>query len=83
MTAVNIIVKIRIAPRSPIKLAAAVGATSPRPISSSVSVTPVATAANPSVVASVNGIANHARPPMRNPPTADFGLAATALCQYD
>ena len=83
VTAVNIMVISSIAPRSPIRFDAAVGATSPNPISFSVNVTPVAMAANPSVVASVNGIANHASPPMMNPPVAAFGLDAMALCQYD
>merc|ERR1719183_3093818 len=37
----------------------------------------------PFVVAMQNGTANQTIPPMRNPRTADLGLAATALCQYD
>ena len=40
-------------------------------------------AASPSVVASVNGIANHTSPPMIKPPTTERGLAAIARCQYD
>merc|ERR1719329_44129 len=42
----------------------------------------IALPANPFVVAIQNGTANQTRPPIRNPITADFGLAATALCQY-
>ncbi len=74
-------VKIRIAPKSPIISAAAVGATRPKPTSSSVRLSPVATAARPKVVANVNGIANQARPPIMNPPVAAFGLDAIARCQ--
>lgn len=37
--------------------------------------------ARPLVVAMQNGTANQTMPPMRNPMTADFGFAATALCQ--
>merc|ERR1719265_916732 len=39
--------------------------------------------ARPLVVAMQNGTANQTIPPMRKPITADLGLAATALCQYD
>ena len=59
-----------------------VGATSPLSICSGVRETLVATAASPRVVARANGMANHARPPIRNPFTADLGLAAIAFCQY-
>lgn len=74
--------KSNIAPASPKIRVAAAGATSPLSICSGVKETKVATAASPSEVASANGMANHARPPIRNPFTADLGLAAIAFCQY-
>jgi hypothetical protein len=80
VTAVNSIVKRTIAPTSPSTCEAAVGATSPIPICSAVSGAPIATAESPRVVASVNGIANQARPPIMNPLNADLGPAAIALC---
>ena len=74
-------VSSNIAPKSPKICEAAAGATKPLLICSGVRGTPVATADNPSVVASVNGIANQASPPVKKPLTADRGLAAIALCQ--
>jgi hypothetical protein len=82
VTAVNTTDKSNMAPASPKISDAAVGATSPLSICSGVRETLVATAANPRVVASANGMANHARPPIRKPFTADLGLAAIAFCQY-
>lgn len=81
VTAVKSIVKRSIAPRSSSTCEAVVGATSPIPICSEVRGIPIATAASPRVVASVNGIANHASPPSMKPLNADLGAAAVALCQ--
>jgi hypothetical protein len=42
----------------------------------------IVTAASRNVVAKANGIANHARPPIKKPLNADFGAAAMARYQY-
>jgi hypothetical protein len=77
---VNNTERSNIAPESPRIGEAAVGATSPLSICSGLKVTLVATAAKPKVVANANGMANHARPPIRNPFTADLGLASLLIC---
>lgn len=65
VTAVNSTDKSNMAPASPEISDAAVGATSPLSICSGVRETLVATAANPRVVASANGMANHALYPLQ------------------
>ena len=58
-------------PVSPNTVETAVGATRPLLISLGVNDTPNAMADKPNVVAMVNGIANQARPPSKNPLIAD------------
>ena len=57
------------------------GATRPLLICSGERDMPVATADSPNVVASVNGIANQAIPPTKDPFTAALGLPAITFCQ--
>ena len=66
---------------SPKRCAAANGATNPELISRGVNSRFTATAANPKVVASAKGMANHANPPTKNPGTTERGRDAIARCQ--